>query len=162
MLDWLFKKIHPGADIFGKPLWVLEWEGRSFDGELFFKSIPKFLPQETLLYLEGNPDSEVELFLKQNAVPETLKIAAGTIWPKPDIYHLPGNKNVFDALAKFSSRKAIHDICYHFMAYKDGIILLSGYDFGDDPIYMAEGFSREEISSLSLELGCSFRFDEKM
>ena len=50
----------------------------------------KILPQGSILYLEGGtPPAEIGEFLNSHCVPEETHVAMGTIWPKPQAFHLP-------------------------------------------------------------------------
>jgi len=158
---FLIKKIK-GESLLGKEGWSLDWKNGFYDVHELFKSIPLMMPSNVNLYLEDGSNKEVVSFFESNSLPETLKIRNGTTWPSPKKYYLPGNEKVLNALIDFSSRLASPEICAHFTIYKNDEVLLSAYDFGESPIYLAKSISEEKVKELSLRLGCSYKFCESL
>jgi hypothetical protein len=75
------------------------------DFPLLLEALPKILPQGSILYLEGGtPPKEIGAFLDSHCVPEETHLAMGTIWPKPQAFHLPATTHNMVELAKLARR----------------------------------------------------------
>ena len=94
----------------------------------------------------------------------TLKVARGTIWPKPLCFHLRAMPDVYEQLVAFSSRCASPELGDHFHAYLADNVLLEWHDaFFDDPIRLSASFSEDEVKRFSSRMGGAYQrlVDEK-
>jgi predicted GIY-YIG superfamily endonuclease len=55
--------------------------------------------EHSLAYFEGTGESLVAKYLTEVSVPAQVQVAVGTIWPRPDHYHVPVIRESMDALA---------------------------------------------------------------
>lgn len=117
---------------------------------------PRILPQGAILYLEGGtPPKEISAFLNSHCVPEETHLAIGTIWPKPQAFHLPATSENLAELAKLARQCPAMQIAVHLHVYCQRKVLLEWYDaFWKDPFYLSEvvveGRLKDFCSSLSL------------
>jgi hypothetical protein len=68
--------------------------------ERFIRALPLLVPEDSVAYFEGTGDSHVAKYLRRVSirVPQ-VQVAVGTIWPRPDCYHVPLTaKNLSEAL----------------------------------------------------------------
>ena len=71
------------------------------DVELFVRTLPVLVPEGSLAYFEGTGESHVAKYLSEVSVPAQMQVALGTIWPRPDYYHVPVSQESMEALAAF-------------------------------------------------------------
>ncbi len=72
-----------------KPLFVSGWEVVGIrSAEKFFSALAEMLPLPVNVYFEGTSiSSDVQALFASSAVKPSLRIPAGTIWPKPSVFH---------------------------------------------------------------------------
>ena len=118
----------------------------------------KILPQGSILYLEGGtPPAEIGEFLNSHCVPEETHVAMGTIWPKPQAFHLPATAENLSRLAKLARHCSAMQIAVHLHVYHQGKVLLEWYDaFWKDPFYLSEAVVEERLKDFcsSLSVTC--------
>src|SRR2546426_5727859 len=98
------------------------------------EALPRILPHGAILYLEdGTPPKEISAFLNSHCIPEETHLAMGTVWPKPQTFHLPATTENLIQLAKLTSQCSAMAIAVHLHIYHHGKVLLEWYDaFGKD------------------------------
>jgi hypothetical protein len=134
--------------------WKVSNPGR--DIEQFLIALAEMAPQDSVLYLEdGSPSRDLKAFLDRNRLPERSKIAGGTSWPWPLIFHLPVNKAFLLELARQTAKCATAEVCMHLHLYREGIYLIQGYDFVDLPIFISKEISQDAITKFCKRLGCT-------
>jgi hypothetical protein len=107
-------------------------------------SLPELLPLPVNLCFEGTSNSnDVRAFLASHSAAPTLHIPAGTIWPKPTIFHVLATGQFVNALVSLSSRHAESEVCDHFHAYKGNTGLMQWYDAFDLPLLVDESQFRK-------------------
>lgn len=116
------------------------------DHEEFIRRLHDLLPPRSVLYLEGgSPDRAILEFMHARACEPQLKLALGTIWPRPQVFHIPATvENLTDLAAVFGNH-ATPEICIHFHAYCEQTVVLQWHDaFFDDPLYLCPSFRNRE------------------
>src|SRR5712691_7605956 len=116
-----------------RPLFVSGWEIRGIRraGE-FFSALVELLPLPVYLCFEGTSiSSDVRTLLASSAVAATLQIPAGTLWPKPSVFHVFAREQFICELAELAGRHVGPEICDHFHAYNNGHGLMQWYDAFD-------------------------------
>ncbi len=131
------------------------------DGVSLVTNLANLLPDNATLYFEGNSiRREVAEFLSAHERSRKLKIARGTIWPHPHIYHVDLTREVIEKLADFFSSLNSNEICDHFHAYVEKEVLFQWHDaVGKDPLLLSSRIPEEKIREFCSELGCRY---EKM
>src|ERR1035437_1312955 len=77
------------------------WEvSPAHDFPSLLRALPLLLPNDAVLYLEGgSPPRDIKAFLDAHCAPERTHLAMGTIWPRPQIFHLPATTENLTKLA---------------------------------------------------------------
>src|SRR5215467_12631044 len=69
----------------------------------FLRALPQLVAPDSILYLEGGtPPEPVREFLEAHCVPEQSHVAMGTIWPRPQVFHLPATGENLCQLAQLA------------------------------------------------------------
>jgi hypothetical protein len=127
------------------------------DVERFIRALPALVPDGAIAYFEGTGESHVEEYLLRVSVPARAKVAVGTIWPRPDCYHVPLTAETMEALARFLEQNPTGYFCTHCHVYLDGQVLLEWHDaFFDDPLYVSHTISRDAVERFAQALGSSY------
>jgi hypothetical protein len=125
----------------------------------FLRALPRLLPPGSTIYLEdGTPPSEVKAFLDAHCVPEGLIVAAGTIWPRPAVYHLPATAENLAQLAGLAEHCLAVHVAVHFHAYVRDKVVLEWYDaFWKDPLYLSESIAEERVKDFCSLLSLTYK-----
>lgn len=142
-----------------QPFWELE--GKTTFPALL-RALGRLLPEGSILYFEGgSPDRRLLGFFKQNAIPEQVHIATGTIWPRPDYWHVPATgKNIAD-LSMLVEPYATPAAAIHFHAYHEGKVLLEWHDAFSQPMLLDGGLPENTVAALAGALGMQFKLNER-
>jgi len=113
------------------------------------RALDGWLPEGSILYFEGgSPDAEIEAFMAAHAVPESVHLALGTIWPKPRVFHVPAVSATLKRLAEIMERHAEPELAVHFHAHRDGVVLLEWHDAFSQQMLVAGSVSDEATAAL--------------
>ena len=157
LLGWPAKEELNGASLSLDTYWELSAPA---DAAAFVRRLPELLPEGTVLYLEGVIiASEVSDFLDARRSPTGLKIARGTILPRPQVYHLPMTDSNVAGLAELFERHASPEVCDHFHAYAGDTVFLQWHDaFFDDPLLLSSLIPEEKAKRFCDTLGCTYKW----
>ena len=122
----------------------------------FFRALPSLLPQDSILYLESTYSKRIVDFLMANAAKETRKVAIGTIWPRPNFFHIVISESNMTELARLSERCATPEVCIHVHAYKNANVLLEWYDAFAQPLWLSPEISKAKVAEFCGHLECHF------
>ena len=127
------------------------------------RALPLLVPNDAVLYLEGgSPPQEIKAFLDTRCVPEKSHVAIGTIWPKPQRFHLPATAENLTELASLAETCQAMQVAVHLHVYAQGRVLLEWYDaFWKDPFYLSEAITEERVRAFSSALGLSYKKSEQ-
>ncbi len=129
MITNLFRVVrepeNSGVSMGPGPTWEI---GRVEDAPAFFRALADLLPEGSILYLEDTCSKEGVTLLTRLAVNPQLRLVLGTIWPRPNFFHIPFNSAVASELAEFAEHHATPEIGIHLHAYRGEEILLEWYD----------------------------------
>ena len=126
------------------------------DVERFVRALPALMPAGSVVYLEDTAEPHVRRYLENISVPSQVRLAIGTIWPRPDSYHVPLTAETMEALALFLDRNPAGFFCAHCHVYCDGVVLLQWHDaFITDPMYISRTISAEAVDRFAQTLGSS-------
>lgn len=136
------------------------WEvSGSRDYPSFFRALARLVPEDAILYLEGDSLAKaIQQFLNARCVPEISHVAISTIWPKPQVHHLPVTEDNLCSLADLAENCAAPEVADHIHVYKDDEVLLEWYDaVCGDTMYLSasilEPALRQFCGQLSLTYG---------
>ena len=105
------------------------------DVKRFLRALPQLLPEGSIAYFEATGEPHVAEYLSGVSIPGQSRVAIGTIWPRPDSYHVPVTAQTCEAFAEFLERRPAGYVCSHCHVYRDGLVLLEWHDtFIRDPI----------------------------
>ena len=78
----------------------------------------------------------------------------GTIWPRPNVFHLSLTAEVMQALTAFLEVHPAGYFCTHCHVYSDGRMLLQWHDaFGSDPMYISRVLEGDHVRDFAAKLG---------
>lgn len=127
------------------------------DVERFIRALPLLVPEGSIAYFEGTGESHVAEYLRRVSIPAQVQVAVGTIWPRPDCYHVPLTVTTMEALADFLKQRPAGYFCSHCHVYRDSFVLLEWHDaFTDDPIYISRTIAAEAVGLFAQALGSSY------
>ncbi len=141
-----------------EPFWELSGE-TNFPS--LFAALPILLPAGCVLYLEGGyPEDGLLKFLQTHEAQDTVKIASGTVWPKPKVFHLPATSSVLDRLTKLTQSCAEPEVAAHFHVYCGQAVLLEWHDVFTQPALISGRLPGENIRRFAERLGLDCRQGE--
>jgi hypothetical protein len=125
----------------------------------FLRALAQFVPDDAILYLEGgSPRDAVKAFLETHCVPEVTHLAMGTIWPRPQVFHLPATPGNLSDLARLAEQCCAAEIAVHLHVYRDGRVLLEWHDaFSGDPLYISGSVSEDNVAAFCKALALEYR-----
>jgi|SoiMethySBSTD1v2_1073268.scaffolds.fasta_scaffold00503_39 hypothetical protein len=127
------------------------------DVERFLRALPALMPHGAIAYFEDTAEPHVRRYLQSVSVAAQARVAVGTIWPRPDCYHVPVTTEAMAALASFLDKNPAGYFCAHCHVYRDGLVLLEWHDaFINEPMYLSRTVSEEAVVRFAHTLGCSF------
>ena len=145
-----------GARFSAAPAWSV---GPIKDAEAFFRALPTFLPTSAILYLEGVYAEDVIAFLRHHPIAHPLKLALGTIWPRPNYFHIPITSETMAELAKLAEKHAEPEIATHIHAYHNDHILLEWHDAFSNPVRISTTFSEARVRDFCESLHCAYKIE---
>ena len=126
------------------------------DVERFLRALPLLVPEGSIVYFEGTGEPHVREYLGRISIPAQAQVELGTIWPRPDTYHVAVSQDSMDALATFLEKEPAGFFCAHCHVYRDGAILVAWHDaFFDDPMYVSRAISEDRVREFADRLGGS-------
>lgn len=132
------------------PFWEVAGET---DFPSLLSALSDLLPSESMLYFEGGVHSDVLLkFLRQHEMPAVAKVAYGTIWPKPSVFHLPATPEILQRLADITKSFATPEVASHFHVYRNQVVLLQCHDVFSLPLLLSGEFAEERVKAFAERL----------
>jgi len=154
-MGWIQKLLHitPKEELKGISLnltpsfWKLE--GKT-DFPSLFRALRDLLPNGCILYFEGGSlRGRLLDFFNAQAITEQTHVAAGTLWPRPDYYHIPATTENLTALAQIAESYAEPEIAVHFHVYRNGNVLLQWHDAFSHPMLLSGELSEDNIRTFA-------------
>jgi hypothetical protein len=145
-----------GASLGAAPAWSA---GHVKEASVFFRALPDLLPSGTILYLEGVCAGDVIKFAERHPAEHSLKIAFGTIWPRPNYFHIPITATTAAELADLAERFAEPEIATHIHAYHDDQILLEWHDAFTEPLRLAKTLPEARVRKFCETVHCNFNVE---
>ena len=128
--------------------------GPTRDVERFVRALPQLVPEGSIAYFEGTGEPHVRAYLGRISIPAQAQVELGTIWPRPDTYHVAVSRDSMEALAAFLDNEPAGFFCAHCHVYRDGAILVEWYDaFMDNPMYVSRTISEDLVREFAARLG---------
>jgi hypothetical protein len=125
----------------------------------FLTLLAALLPEGSVLYLEGTAKSAKDVinFLESHGDAKAAKITRGTIWPRPNFYHVPIEPDVMRALARLVGGHPTSEICSHLHAYKSDHVLLEWYDAFFQSLGISRHICEERVAEFCHRLRAKYR-----
>ena len=132
-------------------------EIRGVQAAKYFLALLDIMPADSVFCVEtSNLVEEVREFLEANKMPNTTRVLLGSIWPKPDVFHIPFSEQNMRQMAEFAVNFAIPEICDHIHIYKNDEVLLEWFDVFSKPLYISKKFSEDSINDFCSKVGCEY------
>jgi hypothetical protein len=120
------------------------------DVSRFLRALPLLAPEGSIVYFEDTGEKHVRTVLQRLSVPATVRIAPGTILPRPDRYHVPLTSSNMEEIAAYIDKHPTGYFCGHCCVYKERKIVLAWYDaFLDDPMYISQTIDEDKVSGFA-------------
>ena len=130
--------------------------GPTTEVTVFLRALPQLAPDGSIVYFEGTGESQVAERLGHVSVAAPVQVAVGTIWPRPDCYHVPLTVETMERLAEWLEQNPAGYFCSHCHVYRGRSVLLEWHDaFIDDPMYISRTIDPALIERFALTLGSS-------
>jgi hypothetical protein len=138
----------------GIPVWKVS---SPKDFTSFLRALIYMLPPDSIAYFEGgSPSKELRAFFKERAIPEVSHIEIGTIWPRPEVFHIPATSENLLCLAAIAERCAKPQVAIHFHIYRNNRVLLQWYDAFFDPMFISKEIAEDKIKKFCANLAVSY------
>jgi hypothetical protein len=132
--------------------------GGTRDVERFLRSLPLLVPEGGVAYFEGTGERHVAEYLRRASVPAPVPVARGTIWPRPDVYHVPLTVDSMEDLARFLEEHPHGYFCSHCHVYRGRTVLLQWHDaFFDDSMYLSPTLPEAVVDRFAQAAGITRR-----
>ncbi len=126
--------------------------------ERFLRALPILAPEGGIAYFEGTAEPHVAAYLRTVAIPPPVQIAVGTIWPRPDWYHVPLTAEKMESVASFLETHPAGYVCSHLHVHDGSRILLQWHDaFGGDPMLVARSVGERSVTRFAAAIGSTCR-----
>lgn len=122
----------------------------------FFRALRVVAPADSIAYFECIGEQHVAEYLGRVAIAPSVRVAQGTIWPRPDCYHVPLGEGMAERLAGFLDGNQCGFFCAHIHVYCGRSVLLRWYDAFSDPMYLARSVGERSVKEFAEALGGSY------
>lgn len=122
----------------------------------FLRALSLLVPDGCIAYFEDTGEKHVAEYLRHAAIPPAVRIAPGTIWPRPDCYHVALTAGAAEGLADFLDHNPCGFFCAHLHVYRDRTVLLQWFDAFDDPMYVSRSVDEQSVNRFAGALGVGY------
>jgi len=126
------------------------------------RAIDETMARDAVLCLESTtPARDVRRFLEERQASERPAVGAGTVWPKPELFHLPlSGTNLAELRTLVGEGHAEPEITDHLVVYRGDRVLLWAHDAGFGYVELARSLPDEVLDRFRAILGESLRPSE--
>jgi hypothetical protein len=124
--------------------------------EDFFRAVSLLVPDATHMFLEGSPDPDVEVLLKDGADVADYVAPVGTIWSWPSKnrrFSVRASPELFIRLSEAAQHHAEPEICDHVHFYRGQEALVQWFDAFSDPLLVSKSVDRERVERFAAAVG---------
>jgi len=122
------------------------------------RAVDEAMPKDSTLCLEGTSVApEVVAFLERRQAPVRSAIAANTLWPKSQFFHLSLAGTDLSQLRQLAEHHAEPEIADHLVVYREGRVLLWAHDAGFGYVEVSDSLPEETIETFRETLGSALR-----
>jgi hypothetical protein len=127
------------------------------DVSSFLRALPKLVPDDAILFLEGGAHPAfLRVLLDERRFYPALRPALGTIWPRQPTFALPTTPAFLAELARAVESCAAGEVCSHLHVYREKEILLEGYDAFTRPFSISGAVPERQVRDFCADLGVSW------
>ena len=90
-------------------------------------------------------------------MPEQSHVALGTVWPRPETFHVRATQETLAELRELAEHHAEPELAIHFHVYKDGRVILEWHDAFDESMLLREDIPESEVRTLARRLGTTYK-----
>jgi len=158
LLGWTTKKKQESALPTLQSIGVSSWDILPpLDPHRFMMALPRLLPAESILCLEGcTICQEVQDFLQAKQIVPSVNVKKNTIWPRSQQFHIPATLENIQAIDLFLSGHESSDICDHFKAYGPAGMVLEWHDSFGDSLFITKAIPEDVVKSFCNEIGSEY------
>lgn len=144
-----------GISLESKPCWEISGIKRL---PSFLRALYSLLPADSVLYLEGGDvTKKLRSYLNERAAQKTCKVEMGTIWPRPECFHMLITRENLEGLAKLAENYPTPQVAVHLHVYNNDEMLLEWYDAFLDPLFVSKKILEEDMKNFCDKLGAEYR-----
>jgi hypothetical protein len=129
------------------------------DAPGFFRALLELLPDGSILYLEDVCSGDGIALAASHRIEPQLKVALGTIWPRPNHFHIPVNRTTTSELADFAEHHATPEIGIHIHAYHGNLVLLEWHDAFTAPLRLSTALPESRVRRFCELLHCTYSLE---
>ena len=96
-------------------------------------------------------------FLRAHEASETPPVERNTIWPRPEVFHLPLAGTNLSDLRAIAENHAEPEVADHLTVYRGSEVLLVAHDAGAGHVCLARSLPQEAVDRFKAVLGASLR-----
>lgn len=126
------------------------------DPARFLRALHILARAGSVMYFEDTGEKHVAGYLRGAASTPAVRVAPGTLWPRPNCYHVAWTPAAAEKLADFLDRNPCGFFCAHLHLYCGQSVLLQWHDAFDDPIYVSRAVEEEAVSRFAQALGVPY------
>ena len=120
----------------------------------FLRELPKFVPEGSILCLEGGDAYDVDEYLAARPAIYENETDQGWLRHRPKVFYIPITEANLIGLGDLSERHAEPEVANSISVYRDDQIIMSWHDLPFDPIYVSTQFDEQKLKKLGDVLGC--------
>lgn len=112
--------------------WSVTECDREIEPDSVYRQLAALLPEDANICLEViSPHEEVRAFLTERAAEGPAVVQPGTIWPRPEFFHVQATPENLAGLSELARTHSPIRMGHHVYAYKGSTMLLAWHDFPD-------------------------------
>lgn len=118
------------------------------------RCLPILFPSGGFVYFEDLVEKQFEYWLTGHSVPAPIKIAYGTIWPKPTYYHIPLTKELLSEAAYVVGQEGMAFPTIHLHVHDGKQVLMEWHDAIDNnPMLISSAMQKEKVVAFAHAIG---------
>lgn len=123
------------------------------------RAVEAFFPPGCSLYFEGGSPDEIILdFLLRHKTDQPCQVAAGTLWPRPAVFHINATGANLTTLARLMTERAYPELAIHFHVYRDGKVLLEWHDAFSQPMLLSDDLPEARVADFAKQLRMTYEW----
>lgn len=124
----------------------------------FIGGLPSLLPSDAVLYFEGcSIAREVSAFYESHRARNAVAVVRDTVFPVPDIYHVPFTQDVVVQLCEFATSRPSQELFDHIKAYRGESLLFTFHDAFAGNLLISEHMPAPLVAEFCRSLGVSYK-----